>query len=66
MREASRELRHCFGAVGAACSSAKTLTEASLGIALNFFCVTAMKALILETASHQHPLDCWNRIRASD
>lgn len=37
-----------------------------LGVAMNFFCVTAMKALISEAASHQHPLDCWNRIRASD
>lgn len=37
-----------------------------LGIAVNFFCVTAVKALIAEAASHQHPLDCWNRIRASD
>lgn len=37
-----------------------------LEIAMNFFCVTAVKALISEAASHQHPLDCWNRIKASD
>lgn len=35
----------CFGA---ASYSAQTLTETSLGIAINSFCVTAEKALILE------------------
>lgn len=64
-REASREWRHCFWAIWADCCTTETLAEASLGTAVKFFHAMAMKALILDTASHRHPLGCWNRIRAS-
>lgn len=61
-REASRE--HCFWAVWDACSITKTLRQAWV-LPWSPSGSSQWKLWFLDTASHRHPLGCWNRIGAS-
>lgn len=54
----------CFRAAWAVCSSAETVTGA--GSYHEFLLCHCNESFDFRGCHHQHPLDCWNRIRASD